>query len=50
MMDSFYQGGHMINGCIWKDSMAEVEDMPRPTIHAIKDPFDFLFDQIHWAE
>jgi hypothetical protein len=49
-MNRLYQSGHMIRRCIGKDSMAKIEDMTGSTFNAIKDPFDFLFNQIHWTK
>ena len=40
----------MIDRCIGKDAMAEVEDMARPTPCLIKNPLHFLLDQIRFTE
>jgi hypothetical protein len=49
-MNDVNQRSYIFDRCIGKDSMAKVEDMTRPTFNAIKDPFDFLFNQIHWTK
>jgi hypothetical protein len=49
-MNHIYQGSHMIDRCIGKDSMAEVEDMTGSTFNPIEDSFHFPFNQIHWTE
>jgi hypothetical protein len=40
----------MIDRCVGKDAMAEVEDMARPTLCFIKNPLDLLFYQIRRTE
>jgi hypothetical protein len=46
-MYHFHQGGHMIGRRVWKDSMAEVEDVAGPTSNTIKNSLNLLLDQIH---
>src|SRR4030042_4045755 len=49
-MNHVHQRSHIIGWSIWKDSMAEVEDMTGSTFNTIEDPFHFPLNQIHWAE
>jgi hypothetical protein len=49
-MNRIDQGGDMIGRGGWEDSMAKVENVARPTSHAVKDLLDILLDQIHRAK